>query len=154
VNRFARMGRAMPFVPVLAGATKLQPVHVADAARAIAAAATEPKTYAGRTFELGGPQVLSMVELNRFILETIGRDKAVIDLPDSIGALIAQLGFLPGAPITGDQWRMLQADNVVGASAEGFAAFGIEPAPMSTVAPSYLVQYRRHGRFAKKPVAQ
>jgi len=43
---------------------------------------------------------------------------------------------------------MLQKDNVVADGAEGFKAFGITPAPLEAVAPSWLVQYRRHGRFS------
>ena len=53
----------------------------------------------------------------------------------------------PMAPITGDQWRMLGVDNVVSPTGVGFAALGIEPTPLAAVAPGWLVQYRRHGRF-------
>ena len=65
------------------------------------------------------------------------------------------MGMLPGAPITRDQWLMLQSDNVVSPGAKGLEAFGITPTPMEAVAPAWLVQYRPHGRFASttKPVA-
>ncbi len=58
---------------------------------------------------------------------------------------MAALGFLPGAPITQDQWLMLQQDNV--ASGDGFTDLGIAPTPLGAVAPAWLVQYRKHGRF-------
>ncbi|MCP4618455.1 MAG: complex I NDUFA9 subunit family protein, partial [Bradyrhizobium sp.] len=58
------------------------------------------------------------------------------------------IAALPGTPITRDQWRMLQADNVAG-DAPGLAALGIEPTPLASVAPAWLVRYRRNGRFAK-----
>ena len=54
---------------------------------------------------------------------------------------------MPGAPITRDQWLMLQSDNVVGAKAKGLAALGVTPTPLGSVAPGWLIQYRKHGRF-------
>ena len=56
-------------------------------------------------------------------------------------------------PITLDQWRMLQTDNIVTAGAEGLAAFGMSPTPLDAVAPSWLVQYRSHGRFGTRAAA-
>ncbi|MBU3077714.1 complex I NDUFA9 subunit family protein [Sphingomonas quercus] len=149
VNRFARMASTMPLVPVIRGGTRFQPAWVKDVAVAIAEAALNPGAYAGRTYELGGPEVLSMAALNRWVAEAIGRHPRVTELPDSLGALMARFGFLPGAPVTWEQWQMLQQDNVVAAGAEGFAAFGIQPSPLAAVAPQWLVKYRRHGRFGQ-----
>jgi NADH dehydrogenase len=148
VNRFAGMARLMPILPVLRPSWKLQPVHVADLARAIALSALDSGAHAGQTYELGGPNVLTMAELNKWICETTGRHRAIAALPDPIGKAIARLtGWLPMAPITWDQWLMMQKDNV--ATGPGFEAFGIHPAPMAAVAPAWLVPFRRHGRFAK-----
>ena len=152
VNRFARMAQMLPVVPVIRPQAKLQPAWVADVARAVAVAAMQPGAHGARTYELGGPQTLSMFELNRWIAEAIGRERPIVALPDEAARLIARLGgWLPGAPITWDQWLMLQRDNVVREGAEGFEAFGISPAPLAAIAPSWLVQYRRHGRFGAKP---
>lgn len=148
INRFARMARLMPVLPVLRPDWKLQPVHAADLGKAIALAALDPATHAGKTYELGGPNVMTMAELNRWICETIGRRRAVAELPDAIGKLIPRLtGWAPGAPVTWDQWLMMEKDNV--ATGPGFAAFGLHPAPLAAVAPAWLVPFRRHGRFAK-----
>ena len=148
VNRFARMAQHLPVLPVMRGSWKLQPVHVADLGKAIARAALEPGAYAGRTFELGGPQVLSLHELNRWICEETGRGRPLIDIPDPIASLIARLtGWLPFAPLTWDQWLMLQRDNV--ATGPGLEVFGIRPTPLAAVAEGWLTLYRRHGRFAK-----
>ena len=148
VNRFARMAQLLPVLPVMRGSWKLQPVHVADLGKAIARAALDPAPYAGRTFELGGPQVLSLHELNRWICEATGRNRALVDIPDPIAGLIARLtGWLPFAPLTWDQWLMLQRDNI--ATGPGFEAFGIRPTPLAAVAGGWLTLYRRHGRFAK-----
>ena len=152
VNRFAGMARLLPALPVLRGDWKLQPVHAADLGRAIASAALEPEVYRGQTHELGGPQVISMAEMNRWICQATGRARPVIEIPDGIGAMIARTtGWLPGAPISWDQWLMLQHDNVVAGGGTGFEAFGITPAPLAAVAEGWLSSYRRQGRFARVP---
>ncbi|MBM3928966.1 MAG: complex I NDUFA9 subunit family protein, partial [Sphingomonadales bacterium] len=65
-NRFAAMIARMPVVPVLRGSAKFQPVYVKDVARVIVAALADPKAFAGRTLELGGPDVLTMREIHSF----------------------------------------------------------------------------------------
>jgi NADH dehydrogenase len=149
VNRFARMIRLLPAVPVIRPTVRFQPAYVVDVARAIAAALLDPRTHGSKTYELGGPESVSMLELNREIAHLIGRDPALLPVPDAVAQAMARFGgWAPGAPMTWDQWLMLQQDNVVTAGAKGFAAFGIEPSPISAVAPDWLVQYRRHGRFS------
>ena len=147
-NKFARLAQLLPFLPVIRGTWKLQPVHVADLGKAVALAALDPLPHAGKTYELGGPQTMTMAELNRLVCEAIGRTRPLVEIPDPIGKAMARLtGWLPGAPITWDQWLMLQHDNV--ATGPGFEAFGLRPAPLSAVASSWLTPYRRHGRFAR-----
>ena len=148
INRFAAM-QTLPFVPVMRGDTKFQPIFVADAAKAIAAAALDPAPYAGKTFELGGPEVISMLALNEWIAKATGRSPQFVPVPDALGSLIACAGsFLPGVPITRDQWAMLQTDNVVSPGVKGLEAFGIVPTPMEAVAPGWLVTHKPRGRFA------
>lgn len=149
VNRFAGIIAAAPVVPVLRAGAKLQPAYVTDVAQAAVKALTDPVAHGGRSYALGGPDVLTMGTLFRWIAEAIGRDVRFVELPDSLGGLVAMFGALPGAPITQDQWRMLQSDNVVPAGAPGFEAFGITPTPLATVAPGWLVRFRRHGRFGQ-----
>lgn len=150
VNRFASMiASPLPVVPVLKPGARFQPVHVVDVARAAAASIAYVKAHGGRTYELGGPDVLTMLELHRWIADATGRQKTFAPLPDVAGSLLAGLGKLPGAPITRDQWLMLQRDNVVADGAEGFDAFGIAPTPLGAVAPGWLVLYRRQGRFGQ-----
>ena len=145
-NRFAAMAR-LPVLPVIAAGRKFQPVYVRDVAKAIAMAALDPARFGGKTFEIGGPQVLSMVELHRAILAITGLDPEIFHMPDVLTGLIAKLGFLPGAPITRDQWLMLQRDNVPAKGAPGLKAFGIEPTPLAAVGPEWLGRFNRGGRF-------
>jgi len=152
-NRFAQLiatGASMPFqiVPVIRGETRFQPVHVGDVAEAIALAVAEPGTFAGKTYDLGGPDVLTLAEINRWIAGEIGRTPNFLPVPDGAAKALATVtGFLPAAPITRDQFLMLLVDNVVANGAAGFGAFGIRPVPMAAIAPAWLVQYRKHGRF-------
>lgn len=151
INRFARMLRLLPALPVIRGEAKFQPVYAADVGRAVAAAALDPATHGGRTYELGGPQIMSMRGLNEMINGVTGHDRGLIDLPDPMGAMMARfLGWAPGAPITWDQWLMLQQDNVVSDGARGLKEFGISPTPLQAVSEGWLTSYRRHGRFAAK----
>ncbi|MEO8724204.1 MAG: complex I NDUFA9 subunit family protein [Sphingobium sp.] len=153
-NRFAGLIRMAPVVPVIGGETKFQPAYVLDVARAIAVAALDRAQYGGKAFELGGPQVLSMAQINSWIAQATGRDPVFVPVPDCAAGLLARLtGWMPGAPITRDQWVMLQGDNVVGEGTQGFAAFGLVPTPMAGVAEAWLVQYRKHGRFSARAKA-
>jgi NADH dehydrogenase len=148
INRFAALMRLSPVVPVIAPQTKLQPVYVGDVADAVVAALGE--AAAGRMFELGGPQVLTMAALQHWVAAATGRKRLFVELPDAVsGAIATAFGWAPGAPITKDQWLMLQRDNVVAEGAAGLGSFGIVPTSLDAVADGWLVQYRRHGRFAQ-----
>ena len=145
VNRFAAMIARSPVIPVLRAGARFQPVFVGDVAAAAVAALGDPAKYGGRTFELGGPDVLTMAALQRWIADAIGRDPMFVELPDAAGALLAKV---PGGPISADQWKMLQRDTVVADGADGLVALGITMTPLAAVAPGWLVRYRRNGRFA------
>lgn len=148
-NRFASMAR-LPILPVIAPQTRFQPIFARDLGRAIAAAALDPKRHGGKTYELAGPESLTMHDLNERVAAMAGQSPQIIDLPDFLASGMASLGFLPGAPLTRDQWIMLQRDNVPAAGSEGLEAFGIEPTPLGAVAPGWLARFIRGGRFAPR----
>ena len=151
-NRFGAMARISPFLPLIGGGkTRFQPVYVGDVAELIAKA-VDGDLKAGKTYELGGPQVKTFRECLELLLEEIGRKRAFISLPWFVAGVMGSLmGWLPGAPITRDQVEMLKSDNVVsndaikaGLTLEGA---GIKPTPMNSILPRYLVQYRPSGQF-------
>jgi NADH dehydrogenase len=146
-NRFAAMSR-FPFLPVIAPKTRFQPVFVRDLGQAIAAAALDPRAHGGKTYELAGPETFTMRELNAEIAEMAGQSPQLIDVPDFMASAIATLGFLPGAPLSRDQWLMLQKDNVASGELPGFKAFEITPTPLGSVARDWLSRFRKGGRFA------
>ena len=149
-NRLAAMSR-LPVLPVIAPECRFQPVFVEDLAKAICAAALNPSAHAGTSYEIGGPQVFTMRELTQQILAAAGRDTTLADVPAPVASLISWFGFLPGAPLTRDQWLMLQRDNVASEGSKGLEAFGIEPTPFAAVAPEWLGMYGGN-RFARRRV--
>ena len=150
-NRFAGMAR-LPFLPVIAARRNFQPVYVRDLGRAIAMAALDPQRFGGRTYEIGGPQRMSMVELHQAILEITGQKPEIMPLPDLFASLLSKLGWLPGAPLTRDQWLMLQRDNVPSGEFPGLEAFGIRPTPLAAVAYEWLGRFHRGGKFAGRRI--
>lgn len=146
-NRFASMAR-LPVLPVIAPNCRFQPVFARDLGQAIAQAALNPTTHRGQTYELGGPDVFTMRDLVGEIARLASQSPTLVDVPDVVASGMASLGFLPGAPLTRDQWIMLQTDNVVSAGNPGFAAFGMQPTPLDAVAGEWLGRFRAGGRFA------
>jgi uncharacterized protein YbjT (DUF2867 family) len=145
-NRFAAMAN-LPFLPVIAAKSRFQPIYVRDLAKAIVTATLEPQPFAGQTFELGGPQVMTMLELHQAILELSGQRPAIVSLPDFVGDAMSRLGWLPGAPLTRDQWTMLQRGSVPSGGHPGLEAFGIKPTPLAAVGGDWLGRFRGN-RFA------
>ena len=144
-NRFAGMARLLPFMPVVAGGTKFQPVFVGDVADAVMAA-VERDDAAGRTYELGGPRVMSMRDVLRFILDTTRRTKRMVDMPMGLmGIQAAILEKLPNPALTTDQLKLLRRDNVVGEGVPGLADLGIAPTSVEAVVPRYLRRFRPGG---------
>ena len=150
-NRFAGLAR-LPLLPVIAAQRCFQPVYVRDLADAIAKAALDPGQYAGTTYEIGGPQVMTMRQINAAVLEASGQSTELIDMPDFVASLLSRVGWLPGAPLTRDQWLMLQSDNVAGPGAPGLEAFAIRPTPLGAVAHEWLSRFHKGGRFAGRRV--
>lgn len=155
-NRFAAMARISPLLPLVGGGgTRFQPVFVGDVAAAIEHAvhgAAKP----GGIYELGGPEVLSFREILERTLEYVGRTRGFAPLPFWLAKLMALLTWpLPNAvrPLTYDQVRLLQSDNVVSAVAvkEGrtLAGLGVTTAQsIETIVPAYLERFKPKGQYS------
>ena len=146
-NRFAGIARMAPALPLIGGGeTRFQPVYVGDVADAVLAVVTRPDA-AGRTFELGGPRVYSFAALMTLMLAEIRRKRWLVPVPfwaASAGAFCLEI--LPKPPLTRDQVRQLQVDNVVSPGAAGLRELGIAPTALEVILPTYLARYRRGGR--------
>lgn len=145
-NRFAAMARLSPVLPVVSAQTRFQPVFVGDVAKAVKLAVDDADLSG--VYELGGPSVYSFEELMRLMLKVIGRKAFVADIPIPIASLMAKLtDWLPGAPLTQDQVKMLQHDNIVSQNARGFDELGLKPEAIEGQIPSYLYRFRRAGQY-------
>lgn len=153
-NRFAAMAAVSPVLPLIGGgATRFQPVYVGDVAAAAVAALADP-VAAGKTFELGGPEIYSFEALMRLMLGVVERRprlvKVSFGLAETLGAMgdaLSRLGIAP--PLTRDQVEMLRADNVVAPGAPGLAELGVAATAVEAIIPTYLWRYRKGGQYAE-----
>lgn len=153
-NKFAGMAQMFPALPLIGGGkTKFQPVHVEDVAQAVALG-VDGVIPGGKIYELGGPEVLTFREILEYVLRTTARKRPLVSLPFGLASLLGSVASLVPfitPPITSDQVELLKQDNVVSeaAKAEGrtLEGMGIQPTLLSSVVPSYLVQYRPQGQF-------
>ena len=152
-NRFAALARISPVLPLIGGGhTKFQPVFVGDVAQTIVAA-LEGRAAAKGAYELGGPEFLTMREVMERVLADTMRSRPLVPLPFWLAKLQgAILQWLPKPPLTLDQVRLLEHDNVVSADAikgkRTLEGLGIEPVAVASVVPDYLEQFRPRGQFS------
>lgn len=150
VNLFAGLVSMLPVLPVFAPHAKLQPLFVDDAAEAVAHAIAASSRHAGQTYELAGPEAISMIELHRRIARAQGRSPTLIELPDAVSGAFASLtGWLPGAPLTRDQWALLKPGNVATGLVPGIEALDVKPRPLDLFLDRWMVRYRKAGRFSQ-----
>ena len=151
-NRFAEMARFTPVLPLIGGGhTRFQPVYVGDVAEAIARS-VDGKVAGGKTYDLGGQEILTFRECMEIMLEIIERKRRLVSIPWSVARLQASvLELLPNPLLTRDQVNQLKVDNVVsdearrdGRTLEGI---GIRPQTLEAILPTYLWRYRRAGQY-------
>jgi NADH dehydrogenase len=119
-NRFAKLIKLLPVLPVPGAETRFQPVFVDDVAAVVVKASLGGKVAEGRTFELGGPQQLSLRALLALLMAHMGVKKPIINVPWSLAMLEATfLGLLPNPPLTRDQVKLLMQDNIVSGNFPG-----------------------------------
>ncbi|MGB7432633.1 MAG: complex I NDUFA9 subunit family protein [Ahrensia sp.] len=154
-NQFADMAAISPALPLIGGGTtKFQPVYVGDVAEAIAKA-IDGDLQGGKTYELGGREVMSFRKCLEEMLQIIDRKRLLINIP--FWAANIQAGFLSLLPkplLTRDQVKLLKRDNVVSEDAKRdgltLEGMGIEPATVEAILPSYLWRFREYGQYHKR----
>jgi uncharacterized protein YbjT (DUF2867 family) len=136
INRFAGLLRLFPVLPIARAQARFAPVYVGDVVEALVRA-IDDRAARGATYELCGPQVLTLAELIRYVAAVLGRRRLVVGLPDPLGWLQAWLlGFVPGKPLSLDNFRSLKLDSVC--SESGLGRLGISPVSLRAVVPGYL----------------
>ena len=143
LNLFADLQAVAPFMPLAGSGTRFQPVWVADVARAVVACLQKPDTI-GQTYELCGPDVLTLGELvqraGQWAGVNHGRGRPVIGLPMWVGWLqAAAMELAPGEPLMSrDNLASMKVDNIATGQLPGLSGLGISAASAAGVAPSYL----------------
>ena len=131
IGEFVRIVRLSPLIPVMgAGTQRIQPVDVDDVALCTVRAVDLPGA-ANRTFELGGPEVLTWNELWERLASVLGKRRARLHLPMSLlRAQAVVLERLPNPPVTRDQLTMLAAGDNVCDERPAAELFDIELTPL------------------------
>ena len=147
VSRFAALLRRMPVLPLARAQARMAPTFVGDVAEAIARCVGSAELGRRHSFELYGPEVLTLGEIVRKIRAAAGFRAPIIALPDGLGRLQAQFAeLLPGKPFSLDNFRSLRTDSV--GKVDGYAALGIVPQAFSPWLPVLLNPSARQRRLA------
>ncbi|AFZ73826.1 complex I NDUFA9 subunit family protein [Natronobacterium gregoryi] len=104
-----------PYVTGLPGGgeTRFQPIWVGDLVPMLADV-FEDDDHVGGTYEVGGPQVVTLADVTELVYEADGKSVTVLPIP----MLLAKLGLavaepLPFVPFGSDQARSLEFDNTI-----------------------------------------
>jgi uncharacterized protein YbjT (DUF2867 family) len=146
VGRFANLLRRLPILPLARAQARLAPTWVGDVAAAITLCVGSNQLGQRQSFELYGPEVLSLGDIVRLIRDAAGLRTPIMALPDSLGRLQAQFaGLLPGKPFSLDNFLSLRTDSV--GKTDGYAALGITPQAFTTWLPRLLEGSPRQRRL-------
>ncbi len=134
--RFASLLALTPVLPLARADAKFAPVFVGDVVNAFLHALDDRSTI-GQTYELYGPEVVSLRDIVTYTARHLGLRRWVIGLPNPLGRLQAAVfDFVPGKPFSSDNWKSLQIDSVGGI--DGLFRMGIEKTPIDAVMPALL----------------
>lgn len=137
-NRFAHLLRLSGgFLPLARAGARFAPVSVEDVAEAFRRALSDRSTV-GQTYELCGPEVLTLEQVVRITAAVAGIRCTIFRLPDVVSfAQAVVMNLLPGKPFSIDNYKSLTVDSVCRGD-NGFDRLGIKPVPMLSVLPGYL----------------
>lgn len=137
INNFAGILRFAPgLLPLACADARFAPVYVGDVADAFVGC-LERRDVAGRTFQLCGPDVMTLGDIVRLTAGYLGLKRVVVPLPRSLSRLQAALmDFVPGKPFSTDNFLSATLDSVC--DCDGLAELGIRRTAMRSVLPRYL----------------
>ncbi|MGM0604374.1 MAG: complex I NDUFA9 subunit family protein [Halobacteriota archaeon] len=132
-------GMFAPGVPLYplpgGGKTRFQPIWVGDLVEMLADA-LEGDEHVGETYEIGGPETLTLRQITEMVYRSEDTRVKIVPLPMAMAKLgLTVLGAVPGFPMGTDQYRSLQFDNTT--TSNDVSAFGVEADDLTTFG-SYL----------------
>ena len=124
LSTFMKQVRYSPVVTVIgSGLQRIQPIWVEDVAEYFAHGVDSPQA-ANRTFEIGGPDVVTWNELYLKIAKVLGKRRKLAHIPTSVARAGAQLTqWAPGAPVTTDQIAMIGAGDNIASNTDAVDTF-------------------------------
>lgn len=135
-DRFAKLLRLAPVLPLARAGARFAPVYVGDVTEAFVRALEDPATI-GQLYEIYGAETLSLAEIVRYTARCLGLRRAILPLPDALGHLQAAIfDFVPGKPFSTDNFLSLKRDAVGGI--DGLYRLGIEKTPIDAIVPQQL----------------
>lgn len=138
-NTFARLVKVTPIIFPLVGGGKaeFQPVSVKDVASA-AVKSLNDETTAGKMYELGGPEVLTLGEIEQRVLKALNTSRIMFPAPVWLLRPIVYVmqTVLPGSPVTTSLLELLAVPNTT--PDNGLPELGIEPTPFKGEHIAYL----------------
>lgn len=115
-NTFARLVKLTPIIFPLIGGGKaeFQPVSVLDVAEAVVRSVDDDGTV-GKAFDLGGPEVLTLGEIEKRVIEALGTSRLMIPVPVALLRPVVALmqAVLPGSPVNTSLLDLLAVPNTV-----------------------------------------
>jgi uncharacterized protein YbjT (DUF2867 family) len=139
LNRFLDMSKLLPFVPLIGspGKQKVQPAFIDDVAKIVAECVGNAAAD-NKTFEVGGPEVLTMSEVTKIALEVAGRRRFLLAAPAPVMKILASIvKFLPGPPLTPDGIDFITQD-ALGDPTDVEKALGVQMTPVREALATYL----------------
>ena len=148
LNLFARLAALLPVLVLGSPEARFQPVYVGDVVRAFLAALDSDEAI-GKRYDLCGPKEYTLRQLVERVCSITGRRRLVIGLPESLSYLQAwAMELLPIKLLTRDNYRSMQVPSVCRSCNGGAFPFGIQPALLETLAPSWLAPAGPRERIA------
>jgi uncharacterized protein YbjT (DUF2867 family) len=153
LNRFARLLKLAPVLPLPGMGARFAPVYVEDVATAVVRALADAGTF-GKTYELCGPDIYSLGEIIAFIRHELALRRFVIGMPAPLGRIQAWFAdyLIPGKPFSIDNLKSMTVASVC--STDGLGQLGIKATAMPMIAHGYLrrepdalAQLRRHKSY-------
>tara|TARA_B100000768_G_scaffold153657_1_gene149967 strand:+ start:280 stop:1182 length:903 start_codon:yes stop_codon:yes gene_type:complete len=138
-NVQAKLLKFSPVVPLFGGGkNKFQPIYINDLVSGIIRI-FEDNSHKGKTFEFGGPDIMTMKEVYQFILRELKIKRLLIPAPIFTASIMAKfIQLLPNPIITSDLVKALEIDNIISGAFEEITSLGIEPKSPYSIVPTYL----------------
>ena len=136
LSTFAKLLKLLPRFYVGYGQAKFQPVFVGDVAEVIVRSLLDCNAV-GQTYELVGPKVYTLRQIIEYVNDVTGAQNTIKDLSEFWALIQAGvLSLLPNPMLSPDNLRSMEVDSV---APDAVMPYGIIPAPLEAVAPTYLL---------------